>query len=108
MTVALHSDAPLATPMPLGAADVHLTRATRSGDVYEPDQALTRYDALEAVTIDAARVLGLEAELGSISPGKRADFTVLDDNPLRVSGERWADIRIWGVVLGGEKRPVER
>ncbi|MBU3919974.1 MAG: amidohydrolase family protein, partial [Alphaproteobacteria bacterium] len=69
--------------------------------------ALGPYDALEAVTLDAARVLGLENEIGSIAPGKRADFTILEANPLDMPGAAWSDIGIWGVVLDGELRPLD-
>ena len=104
--VALHSDAPLAPPQPLRAAGAHITRATREGGTYEAENALSPYDALEAVTLDAAHVLGLNDEIGSIVPGKRADFTILDANPLETPGTDWSEIEIWGVVLGGEKRPL--
>jgi len=104
--VAVHSDAPLAPPYPLRAAGVHMTRATREGSRYEAEMALSAYDALEAITLDAARVLGLEAEIGSIEPGKRADFTILGANPLETPGEAWEAIPVWGVVLDGVKRPL--
>ncbi|WP_411819394.1 amidohydrolase family protein [Hyphococcus formosus] len=104
--VTLHSDAPLAPPLPLLAASVHMTRATREGGVLTPSEKMSAYEALEAITIDAAYALGLEDELGSIAPGKRADFTILSENPLVVPGAEWPNIGVWGVVLGGEKRPV--
>ena len=104
--VAVHSDAPLAPPYPLRAAGVHMTRATREGTVYEADMALSAHEALEAITLDAARVLGLEAEIGSIEPGKRADFTILGANPLDTAGSDWDAIPVWGVVLDGVKHPL--
>ncbi|OFW98822.1 MAG: hypothetical protein A3E78_13380 [Alphaproteobacteria bacterium RIFCSPHIGHO2_12_FULL_63_12] len=106
--VTLHSDAPLAPPLPLLAASAHLTRATREGGVLTPDERLSPQEALEAITIDAAYALGLEKEIGSIAPGKRADFTVLDANPLATAREAWGDIPVWGVVLNGEQRPLAK
>ncbi len=104
--VTLHSDAPLAPPLPLRAASVHMLRSTREGDVLTPSEKLSAEEALESITIDAAYALGLEDEIGSIAPGKLADFTVLDANPLETPGEAWPEIEVWGVVIEGEKRPL--
>lgn len=104
--VALHSDAPLAPPYPLRAAGVHMTRATREGGTYEAEMALGPYEALEAITLDAARALGLESEIGSIETGKRADLTILSANPLETPGAEWETIPVWGVVLDGVKHPL--
>lgn len=104
--VTLHSDAPLAPPLPLRAASIHMTRATREGGTLTPAERLSAQEALESITIDAAYALGLEAELGSIAVGKRADFTILDANPLETPGADWPEIGIWGVMLAGELRPL--
>ena len=43
---------------------------------------MTPIEVLRAATINPARSLGLDKELGSIEPGKLADLVVLDRNPL--------------------------
>jgi imidazolonepropionase-like amidohydrolase len=66
------------------------------------DAGLTPAAVLVAATSAAARVLGLE-DLGTIAPGKRADFVVLDANPL---DDMTNTQRIAGVYLSGV--PVDR
>ncbi len=105
--VTLHSDAPLAPPYPMQAASVHMTRETRSGNISTPSEALSIYQALKSVTLDAAWSLGLEDSIGSIAIGKRANFTVLGQNPLTSEAKDWPSIQVWGVVLDGEKRPID-
>lgn len=102
----VHSDAPLAPPQPLKAASVHMTRETRQGGVSNKSEKLTREQALRAITLDAAWSLGLEEEIGSLEAGKRADFAILESNPLTTASEDWPDIKVWGVVLDGDVRPV--
>ncbi len=99
--VTVHSDAPLAPPMPLLAAGRHMTRATREGGVSAPSERLTAEQALRSVTIEAAWSLGLEDEIGSIEIGKRANFTVLAANPMDLPGESWGAIPIEGVIVDG-------
>ena len=60
---------------------------TRYGDnthdpVYMVDWGMSEEDAIRAATLDAARSLNADYELGSIENGKRADLLVLTDNPL--------------------------
>lgn len=47
--------------------------------------ALTARTALELATIDAARALGLDAEIGSLAPGKRADMCAISLEGLHVA-----------------------
>jgi Tol biopolymer transport system component/imidazolonepropionase-like amidohydrolase len=42
----------------------------------------SNFEALRAATIDGADMLGLSKQIGSLTPGKRADFVVLNSNPL--------------------------
>ena len=107
LKVTLHSDAPLAPPMPLLAAGRHMTRATREGGVSNPNEKLTADQALRAITIDAAWSLGLEDAIGSIEVGKQADFTIVGANPMELPGESWGAIPIQGVMVKGISYPVD-
>ncbi|HQZ62352.1 MAG TPA: amidohydrolase family protein, partial [Dokdonella sp.] len=42
----------------------------------------SNFEALRAATIDGADMIGLSKQIGSLTPGKRADFVVLNSNPL--------------------------
>jgi len=97
----LHSDAPLAPPQPLVAASAHITRKTRQGNISNPKERITPIQALKAITIEAAWSLGLDKEIGSIEVGKKADFTILDKNPLTTEPEEWPNIIIHGTFVDG-------
>ncbi len=108
MALALHSDTPVAPPNPLRNAWIAVNRKTSSGRVIGERQAITVHEALQAITINAAFVLGLENELGSIRAGKKADFVVLEDNPYEIDKDKLMDLRIWGTVFEGRLQPVAR
>lgn len=60
-------------------------------------------EVLQAATIDGARIIGIEADLGSIEQGKLADLVVLDANPLddiRNTGSVWRVMKS-GVLYEG-------
>lgn len=100
--VALHSDFPMAPAEPLFLAWTAASRETMSGKVFAPTERLTLDQALRAVTIDAAYMIGMETELGSIEAGKLADFAVLDRDPYEVGVNGLRDIRVWGTVFEGK------
>jgi predicted amidohydrolase YtcJ len=79
-----------------------------AGALSGQDDKVTVLAALRAVTIDAAFVLRQEKEIGSIAPGKKADFAVLDEDPLAVSLAQLKDVAVWGTVYEGKKRPARQ
>jgi predicted amidohydrolase YtcJ len=100
--VAGSSDAPVITADPLVGIRDAVLRRTGSGRVLGPGERLAVRDALAMYTTDAAFAMHRERDIGSLEPGKLADFVVLDRNPLDTEPERIADIRVLATVVGGQ------
>ncbi|MHA1529787.1 MAG: amidohydrolase [Alphaproteobacteria bacterium] len=99
---AIHSDAPVTPMAPLFTAWCAVNRLTESGRRLGEAQRIPVADALHCITLGAAYVLKMDSEIGSIQTGKRADFCLLEDDPLAVPPETLKDIPIVGTVLGGQ------
>lgn len=106
ITTALHTDFTMAPALPLNSAWVAANRLTESGTVMCPEECLTVEQAMRAITIDAAYVIGMEHEVGSIRAGKKADFTVLEADPFEVGATGLKDIPVWGTVFEGRPAPI--
>jgi predicted amidohydrolase YtcJ len=106
ISFSFHSDMPMAPGQPLLLMWSGVNRITNAGNVRGPDQRVSRLGALKAVTLDAAYSLQLEKEVGSIVPGKLANFTILSENPLTSDPTKIKDIKVWGTVQEGRVLPV--
>ena len=78
-----------------------VNRITRSGVTLGPDERISPLEALEAITIDGARMYGEQGTKGSIEPGKLADLVVLSANPLTVPPATIKDIRVEETIKEG-------
>ena len=106
ITVAGSSDAPVITASPLVGIRDAVLRRTGSGRVLGPGEHLTGLEALALYTRGAAFAMHREKEIGSLEPGKLADFVVLDRNPLETDPARIAEISVLATVVDG--RPVHQ
>ena len=101
LTVAGSSDAPVISAAPLLGIRDAVTRRTAAGQVLGRGERLTARDALALYTTQAAAAMHREDEIGSLEPGKLADFVVLADNPLGAGPERITDIPVLATVVDG-------
>jgi predicted amidohydrolase YtcJ len=68
-----------------------------------PEQRMTREEALKSMTIWPAYAAFQETELGSLTPGKYADFVVLDQDIMRVPPELILRTRVLSTWVGGRQ-----
>ena len=100
------SDWPVSTPEVFKAIYQAETRRgqTRAGEkgVLDAGQDVPREAMLYAYTINAARAMKQEASIGSIEPGKAADFALLDRDVLTVPAEQMRETQVLGTMVAGE------
>ena len=106
--LALHSDFTMAPAQPLNHAWGRGQPDLRLGRGWPVRRSGSRWSrALRAITIDAAFVLGMEDEIGSIRAGKRADFTVLEADPFEEPvDDAEGTFPVWGTVFEGQPFPI--
>ena len=78
-----------------------VNRISRNRQVIGSEQKIPVYEALKAVTIDAAYQYFEENDKGSIRTGKRADLVILDKSPLDVKPEDLREIRVLETIKDG-------
>jgi predicted amidohydrolase YtcJ len=107
MTVAGSSDAPVVSFDVLRAIRAAVRRRVRSGATLAAEQRVTVAEALRMYTRNAAATLGIEGEIGQLSPGARSDAVVLNRNPLALSVDELDDLRVCSTFAGRVECVVE-
>lgn len=102
ISVNFHQDTPVTKPKMLHSVWCAVNRINRTGEIIGEEQKVTVYEALRAVTIDAAYAYFEEKSKGSIKAGKRADLVLLDKNPLEVDPLEIKDIRVMETIKDGK------
>ena len=99
-----HNDGSVSPPIPLLNIQTAITRMTPSGQVHGPDQIVSLENALKAETINGARQLFRDHQVGSIEVGKLADFVELSQDPYLADPTRLAkQVKVQGTWLGGHR-----
>jgi hypothetical protein len=95
------SDWPVSTANVFRAIYQAETRKGPEG-VLDESQRVPREAMLYAYTRNAARALRLENQIGSIAPGKQADFALLDRDVLTITAEEARDTKVLWTIVGGQ------
>ncbi|MDB5006081.1 MAG: amidohydrolase [Mucilaginibacter sp.] len=70
---------------------------------FQPENAISRTQALRGITIWAAKANFEEKEKGSIEPGKYADFVILDKDIMKINGAELPNVKVLKTYINGEK-----
>ena len=107
ISFSLHSDMPMAPGNPLLLMHSAVNRITNDGNLRGSEQRVSRLAAFKAITSEAAFSLRLDSRMGSIEPGKDANFTILEHNPLTIEPKKIKDITVLGTLLEGHFYPTD-
>jgi len=102
--LALGSDFPVEASDPQLGLHASITRQDLAGQPqggWYAQQRLTAYEALRGFTLDAAYAAFDEARIGSLSPGKQADFVLLARSPLRQYEGAKPENVVWATYVDG-------
>jgi predicted amidohydrolase YtcJ len=102
--LAFGSDFPVESDDPRLGLYAAITREDLTGKPpggWLPSQKLSAAEALRGFTSDAAFAGFAETEVGRLAPGLRADFVVLDGDPLTVTPRRIPELRVRSTWVDG-------
>ena len=96
------TDAPVEDVSPLASYYATVSRKLADGSVFYPDQRLSRLEALQTYTINAAFAAFEEDIKGSLSVGKLADITVLSKDVMTISEDEIPSTEVLYTIVGGK------
>jgi predicted amidohydrolase YtcJ len=97
-----HQDTPVTKPDMLHSVWCAVNRVTRKGQPIGQEQCINVYEALQAVTINAAYAYKEEDQKGTLEAGKMADMVILDANPLKADKKCIKDIVVLETIKEGK------
>jgi len=97
-----HHDAPVALPNALRVLDATVNRTTRTDQVLGPEQRVSVYTALQAMTIWPAYQHFEETSKGQLKQGMQADLIILDNNPLKIKPAELHNLHVLETISRGK------
>ena len=102
------TDTPVEDVDPIMSFYGSVSRKTKEGIVFVPEQRVSREEGLRAYTLNNAYASFEEKELGSLTAGKYADIVVLSKNIMTVPEDEIPSTRVDLTILGGKVRYERR
>lgn len=96
------TDVPVEFINPIACFKATVTRKLKDGTVFYADQRMSREEALRSYTINCAYAAFQEDILGSLTPGKLADITVLSKDIMTVPDDEILDTEVVYTIVGGK------
>jgi predicted amidohydrolase YtcJ len=100
--IANGTDAPVEDVDPIPSYYASVSRKTKDGKVFFPDQRMSRMEALKSYTINGAYAAFEEGNRGSLKPGKYADITVLSKDILKIPEDDIPTAKVVYTIVGGK------
>nr|WP_281067145.1 amidohydrolase [Brachybacterium fresconis] len=100
--VTLHQDSPVTPPDMLLTIWAAVNRISRAGKPVGLEQRISTWEALRAVTTDAAYQYGEEDSKGQLREGMRADLVILSADPLTSVPQELRDVEVLATIKDGE------
>ena len=102
ITYTNHSDDTVTPVDPMFSVWSAVNRTSRSGAIIGKDERASPYQALKAITTNAAYEYYEENSKGTLSVGKLADLVILDTNPLTIQPSKLKEVKVMQTIKEGK------
>ena len=88
---------------PFSLLQTAVSRETKEGNILGEQYSISTYEALKALTVNAAWQIKMDEKIGSIKEGKYADLIILNTNPLESNTKDLKTIKVLKTFVHGNQ-----